>query len=93
MLVSKLIPQVDPYGKIGSAKVSRKKMRKDYTCSLKLAKSQKGNFEQLIQGSVTGATKGAARSLDYSSHWANRPMTNKNEYLQRRVLFSNSLKA
>ena len=46
MLVSKLIPQVDPQVKIGSAKVSRKKTRKDYTFSLKLAKSQKGNFEQ-----------------------------------------------
>ena len=46
MLVSKLIPQVDPHVKIGSAKVSRKKTRKDYTFSLKLAKSQKVNFEQ-----------------------------------------------
>ena len=46
MLVSKLIPQVDPHVKIGSAKVSRKKTRKDYIFSLKLAKSQKGNFEQ-----------------------------------------------
>ena len=46
MLVSKLIPQLDPHVKIGSAKVSRKKTRKDYTFSLKLAKSQKGNFEQ-----------------------------------------------
>ena len=46
MLVSKLIPQVDPHVKIGCAKVSRKKTRKDYTFSLKLAKSQKGNFEQ-----------------------------------------------
>ena len=46
MLVSKLIPQVGPHVKMGSAKVSRKKTRKDYTFSLKLAKSQKGNFEQ-----------------------------------------------
>ena len=46
MLVSKLVPQVDPHVKMGSAKVSRKKTRKDYTFSLKLAKSQKGNFEQ-----------------------------------------------
>ena len=46
MLASKLIPQVDPHVKIGSAKVSRKKTLKDYTFSLKLAKSQKGNFEQ-----------------------------------------------
>ena len=46
MLVSTLIPQVDPHVKIGFAKVSRKKARKDYTFSLKLAKSQKGNFEQ-----------------------------------------------
>ena len=46
MLISKLIPQVDPHVKIGSAKVSRKKTLKDYTFSLKLAKSQKGNFEQ-----------------------------------------------
>ena len=46
MLVFELIPQVNPHVKIGSAKVSRKKTRKDYTFSLKLAKSQKGNFEQ-----------------------------------------------
>ena len=46
MLVSKLIPQVDPHVKMGSAKVSRKKTRKDYTFSLKLTESQKGNFEQ-----------------------------------------------
>ena len=45
-LVSKLIPQVDPHVKIGSTKVSRKKTRKDYTFSLKLAKSQNANFEQ-----------------------------------------------
>ena len=46
ILVSKLIPQIDPHVKIGSAKVLRKKTRKDYTFSLKLAKSHKGNFEQ-----------------------------------------------
>ena len=53
MLVSKLAPQVDPRVKIGSAKVSRKKTRKDYTFSLKLAKSQKGNFEQPPYGVVS----------------------------------------
>ena len=46
MLVSKLIPQVEPHVKIGSAKVSRKETRKDYTFSLKLAKSQRRSFEQ-----------------------------------------------
>ena len=45
MMVSKLISQVDSVTKIGSAKVSRKKTRKDYIFSLKLVKSQKGNFE------------------------------------------------
>ena len=46
ILEFELIPQVNPHRKIGSAKVSQKKTRKDYTFSLKLDKSQKGNFEQ-----------------------------------------------
>ena len=46
MLVFELIPQVNPHVKIGSAKVSRKKTRKDYTLFAKVGQIPERNFEQ-----------------------------------------------